>query len=346
MNYGLIQPNQLIDISNVFLGKRVKKILRGMNDIETQLTSFLSMIMQCKRVYEGLPKELKYREYLIEFLLYWYGSFVLLKKNDMYFALPCAFSSTLNFYGEATRTWAYGLNGQSFGEVYIRNVYDDNLNLVHEQNAVLFKNNSQMIPQYSINKPIIQRLVYIWQTMGIQNGLSRIKLLIYSNSDIAPKIKDLMDNIISNEEVSCVVPTEMGSSLMDDVKESNFGGTYDPTSTWYDFDKCFSLLLSLNGITSNADNSKKERQTRTEIIGGDTFTAYSDYNSRRMRDIAIEECKEIFGLNISLKDLVDEELREKNIEYAQAFTGGGGVGVENKNSTSNQKSQTGYSKKD
>ena len=323
----MIGPSQLIDISDLFLGKkRARKLLRGMQDIEVQLTIFLSMILMCKYDYSGLPKELKYRKYLLEYMLYYYGNVALLKKDGLYWLLPCYQSSSLNMYGEATEYYAYGLNGQPFGKIYTRDEYDMSLNITHKQNAVLFKNNISMIPQFAINKPIIKRLVYIWQTMGIQNGLSRIKLLIYANSELAPRIKDTIDEIMGNSELSCVVPSEVGANMIEDIKESNFGTGYTPSDNWYDFDKTFSLLLSLNGIITNADNSKKERQTATEIKSGDMFTKYGAFSKRMTRDIAIEECKEVFGLDIKIKDKVYEDNKKEALEIAKAYTGGEGGG--------------------
>ena len=323
----MIGPSQLIDISDLFLGKkRARKLLRGMQDIEVQLTIFLSMILMCKYDYSGLPKELKYRKYLLEYMLYYYGNVALLKKDGLYWLLPCYQSSSLNMYGEATEYYAYGLNGQPFGKIYTRDEYDMSLNITHKQNAVLFKNNISMTPQFAINKPIIKRLVYIWQTMGIQNGLSRIKLLIYANSELAPRIKDTIDEIMGNSELSCVVPSEVGANMIEDIKESNFGTGYTPLDNWYDFDKTFSLLLSLNGIITNADNSKKERQTATEIKSGDMFTQYGAFSRRITRDIAIEECKEVFGLDIKIEDKVYEDNKEEALEMAKAYTGGEGVG--------------------
>lgn len=323
----MIGPSQLIDISDLFLGKkRARKLLRGMQDIEVQLTTFLSMILMCKYDYSGLPKELKYRKYLLEYMLYYYGNVALLKKDGLYRLLPCYQSSSLNMYGEATEYYAYGLNGQSFGKIYTRDEYDMSLNITHKQNAVLFKNNISMTPQFAINKPIIKRLVYLWQTMGIQNGLSRIKLLIYANSELAPRIKDTIDEIMGNSELSCVVPSEVGANMIEDIKESNFGTGYTPLDNWYDFDKTFSLLLSLNGIITNADNSKKERQTATEIKSGDMFTQYGAFSRRITRDIAIEECKEVFGLDIKIEDKVYEDNKEEALEMAKAYTGGEGGG--------------------
>lgn len=321
----MIGPSQLIDISDLFLGKkRARKLLRGMQDIEVQLTIFLSMILMCKYDYSGLPKELKYRKYLLEYMLYYYGNVALLKKDGLYWLLPCYQSSSLNMYGEATEYYAYGLNGQPFGKIYTRDEYDMSLNITHKQNAVLFKNNISMTPQFAINKPIIKRLVYIWQTMGIQNGLSRIKLLIYANSELAPRIKDTIDEIMGNSELSCVVPSEVGANMIEDIKESNFGTGYTPLDNWYDFDKTFSLLLSINGIITNADNSKKERQTATEIKSGDMFTQYGAFSRRITRDIAIEECKEVFGLDIKIQDKVYENNKKEALEMAKAYTGGEG----------------------
>ena len=93
----------------------------------------------------------------------------------------------------------------------------------------------------------------------------------------------------------------------------------DPINNWTDFDKTFNLLLSLSGVKTNAEQNKKERQTRTEITSKDLFTEQCKYTSNQMRDIAIDECKEIFGLNLSYEDVVEEKIKEETIEYAKAL---------------------------
>ena len=181
--------------------------------------------------------------------------------------------------------------------------------------------------------------------MGIQNGLNRIKLLIYANTGLSGKIKDVIDDIINNEDITCVVPTEASTSLLEDVKETNFGGEYDPINNWTDFDKTFNLLLSLSGVKTNAEQNKKERQTRTEITSKDLFTEQCKYTSNQMRDIAIDECKEIFGLNLSYKDVVEEKIKEETIEYAKAFTGGeGGEGLKKSQNQKDDFKNTGVKK--
>ena len=67
----MIQPFNLIDISDLYLGKkRPKNILKKMNDIEKTLTYIISMVICSLRTWDGLPKELEKRKYIIEYLLY------------------------------------------------------------------------------------------------------------------------------------------------------------------------------------------------------------------------------------------------------------------------------------
>ena len=86
----MIQPFNLIDISDLYLGKkRPKSILKKMNDIEKTLTYIISMVICSLRTWDGLPKELEKRKYIIEYLLFWYGQALLIKRNDLYLFLPC-----------------------------------------------------------------------------------------------------------------------------------------------------------------------------------------------------------------------------------------------------------------
>ena len=64
-----------------------------------------------------------------------------------------------------------------------------------------------------------------------------------------------------------------------------------------------------------------------------------------MRDIAIDECKEIFGLNLSYKDVVEEKIKEETIEYANACTGGdGGEGLQKSQNQKDDFKDTGSKK--
>lgn len=335
--------NGLIDISDVVLGKKCKRrMLDGMQDIDKSLTLILSMIFTEKYKWEGLPPELKERAYIIEWILFWYGAGLFFKKDDKYYFLPAYLNSSLNIYGEATKYYAYGLNGKPMGQWYIRDDYDENLNLKHEKNAVLIKNNKTLTPQYFFNKAFIKRMCYIWKTLGVEEGLARIKLLIYANEDLAPKIQEVMEGIIESPNITAVVPNEVGSSLIDDVKETQFGTDYTPETSWYDFDKTFNLLLTLNGIDNNIETNKKERQTRAEVTSGTNLTAYANATRDEMRQLAVDEINELFNLKIECYDKVEQDIRDKEIEYANAFTGGGGEGqdFENKKSVSPKKAHT------
>lgn len=326
----MILPNQLISVEDLFLGKkRPRKILKKMQDIERALTTMLSLIIINKYKWDGLPKELKEREYIIEYILFWYGSGVLLKRNDKYFFLPAYLSSSLNIYGEPTRVHAYGLNGYDMGEVYIRDEYDENLRIKHKQDSVLFKNNINLQPQYFYSQALIKRLVYIWQSLGIQNGLSRIKLLIYANQDLSGKVDEIINNILGESDLTYCIPTETGANLLEDVHESNFNGTYNPTDLWFDFDKTFNLLLSLNGIKNNIESNKKERQTIREVSSGDYFTNYASQTREQTRNIAVEQCKTVFDLDLSYEDIVEKKMKEEELKYLNNSQG-------IKNDTSNE----------
>lgn len=318
-----IFENGLIDISDCFLGKkRPRKLLRGMQDIERRLNLFLSLMFSKKREWEGLPPELAERKQIIELILYYYGSGLFFKKGEGYFFLPAYLNSSLNVYNEPTLVYCYGLNGKPMGTYYIKDVYDENLNLIHKKDAVLVKNDDFATPQYWKNEVFIKRLCYIWKTLGIQEGLARIKLLIYANEDIAPKIQETLESIIESSDIQAIVPNEVGSSLIDDVKDTDFGSNYTPETSWYDFDKTFNLLLSLNGINNNIESNKKAELTRSEVISGYDFTAYADTTREDQREIAVKEINKLFKLKISCVDKVKEALRREQLEYAKSFTGG------------------------
>ena len=330
--YGLHDLYNIDDFPiNSKKAKKLYKLKKNGQDIEIALYTFLVLLITQKFSWDNLPEELACRKYIIEYMLYHYGVCLFFKEDGKYYCLPAYQSNTINIYGEATEYRAYGLNGFDFGVKNIREKLLGDLNETSEpQNAVLIRNNQLSQPQQLYNKALINRLIYIWQTLGIQNGLSRVKALIFANKSVSDKVNDVITNMINDPSLTVTVPTEMSENLSNDTEKHDFGGNYDPQSCWYDFDKTLSTLLSLNGIQHNAEPNKRVEQTAAEVQSNDFLTAYSNNTRKEMREIAIKDINSLFNLNIVLTDNTKKELEEERERQAALY--GGGVKKENTDS--------------
>ena len=337
-NFGLTTFDNILTTKK----KWKRSAVRKGQEIDLALLQIISMILITKREWEGLPEELQQRNSIIEFIPFYYGQAVLLKRDDVFYFLPCYFSNRINIYGEPTEVNAYGLNGKDFGKVYIRDDLGLDLKIKHKQDAVLFRNNIFATPTMSLIRPYIERLVYIWKSLGIQEGLNRIKLIIFANESVSPKIRQNIEAILDSDDVANVVDVDLQNSIMESVQTTDFGATFNPQATWFDFDKTFNQLLTFVGITNNIETNKMERQTLREVSSGDYLTEYSDRIYTKSRDIFIADVKRIFGLNLKYTDYAQEKVKQEQLEMANAYTsstnsftepqqeGGGGISKEQK----------------
>lgn len=272
-------------------GKSGYKKLNTMNDISIQLFTLLMSIATHRYKWSGLPKELT--AYHLEKVANFYGQGVLIKYNGTYAILQMANTSMLNIYNEPVKCVAIAMNGLNFGEYFIKPYFDVEKNYVNKQNAVWLRNNDNCTSTYFLLKPVIERLSFIWESLGIHEGLSRIKALVYANKNISPVIRQQFEKLIGNDKAITVVMEK--TNALDDIKKIDLGITYDPTKYWEDFDKTFALACQLVGITTNIATIKKERLVTSEVESNDELTTITEDIYLEHRKQFCKEVKEVFG---------------------------------------------------
>ena len=276
--------------------------LDKMQKIEVQMFTFIMGIINEQFKWEGLPPEIK--PYNLEKVLNFYGQGVLFQHaSGSYVFANAVNSSTLNIYGEPCEVQPVAINGMSFDRVYVNTTLDGNGNL-REQNAVLIKNNLFSVPTYFIVKPFIEHLCFIWESKGINAGLSRIKAIVHANKNLASTIRGELKKIIGSASMIPVVSEKV--DIMKEIEKLDFNIEYTPDVYWEDFDKTIAFICQMLGITTNLSQAKKERLIVSEVESNDEFTTISEDTRLQFRKLGCEGAKELFGLDLSCENKVPD----------------------------------------
>ena len=275
--------------------------LDKMQQIEVQLFIYIFGIINEQFKWEGLPKEIK--PYNIEKVLNMYGQGVLFKVNDNYAFCNAVNTNMLNIYGEPAEVQPVAINGFTFDRVKV-NTYLGETGNIEEQNAVLIKNNLTSTPTYAMIKPMVEELAFIWQSKGINAGLSRVKVLIHANKNVASGIKQQIKSILGSSTMIPVVSEK--THVMEEIEKLDFNVEYEPDKYWEDFDKCFATICQWLGITTNLSQNKKERLIVSEVESNDELTTISEDARLSFRKLGCEGAKELFGLDITCENKVPD----------------------------------------
>lgn len=285
-----------------------------MQEIETQLFILVQSIIEYRFEYKNLPDEIP--TYIIEDNLFNYGSCVFFKDNFFYYALSGANGNTLDVYGNPLKVRPIAKNGMQFDERTNVQYFDFKNNKIIEKDCVIMYNNRYRMSTYTLIYPLVNRLCYLWQSLGINAALTRIKALLVANKDQAPSLKALFNKFFDSEKIFAIVNDK--SNLRENIVDKlDFNIPNQQKDLWEDFDKTFNLLLMFCGINSNNNIDKKERLLVDELHINDTLTTIIMDSYFEMRVKAIEAINKLFGLNIEIIDkfkLKNEDTIKKDDE--------------------------------
>lgn len=271
--------------------------LDKMQRIQVQLFIYIFGIINQQFKWEGLPPELK--SYNVEKVLNMYGQGVLFKYEGQYAFCNAVNSSFLNIYGEPVKVQPIAINGMSFDVVNVNTNIDDKGEIVLKD-AVLIKNNLTSTPTYAMLKPFVEHLAFIWESKGINAGLSRVKALIHANKNNASFIKKELKSIIGSASAIPVVSEK--TNILKEIEKFDFNIEYTPDKYWEDFDKTFATICGWLGITTNLSQNKKERLIVSEVESNDELTTISEDTRLDFRKMGCEEIKELFGLDVTCEN--------------------------------------------
>ena len=278
--------------------------LNDMNKITFQMLLLFLTIATERYEWKGLPKEIK--QWNLEKILNLYGQAVLFKVGDKYVVTQAVNSSLLNVYGEPTMVQPVALNGKSFPQV---RVYDDVVEVggklqVAERNAVLIKNNMYSLPTYALIRPMVERLCFIWESAGINAGLSRVLALIHCNKDVSGIVKSEIGKIMGGTRNGLAIVSDK-SNVLEKIEKLDLKIEYTPDKYWLDFDNTFNLICEVVGITTDMNKAKKERVLTAQVESNDELTSVVGKGYLGFRKLAVEDMNELFGLNISVDEYKD-----------------------------------------
>ena len=275
--------------------------LDEMQQIEVQLFIYLMGIINEQFKWKGLPPEIK--PYNMEKVLNFYGQGVLFKYGEDYVFANAVNSSLLNIYGEPCEVQPIAINGLSFNRVVVNTTIDAE-GKIRPQEGVLIKNNLSSTPTYSMIKPFVDHLVFIWQSKGINAGLSRIKAILHSNKGLASTLKTQIKSVVGSSSMIPVISDK--TNILKEIEKLDFNVEYTPEKYWQDFDKTLATIFSMLGITTNLSQDKKERLIVSEVESNDELTTIAEDTRLDFRRIGCEDANAFFGLNISCENKVPE----------------------------------------
>lgn len=275
--------------------------LSEMNKISFQMLLLFLTIATQRYEWKGLPKEIK--PYQLEKILNLYGQAVLFKVGEKYIVTQAVNSSLLNVYGEPTQVQPVALNGKSFP---VKRVYEDvdmvdGKYVVLSKDGVLIKNNMFSLPTYAMIKPMVDRLCFIWESAGINAGLSRVLALIHCNKDLSGMVKSEIGKIMGGTRNGLAIVSDK-SNVLDKIEKLDLKIEYVPDKYWQDFDNTFNLICEVVGITTDMNKAKKERVLTAQVESNDELTSVVAKGYLEFRKNACDECKDLFSLDMSCEE--------------------------------------------
>lgn len=281
--------------------------------IRVQLLLLVEHIISASYTWENIPEEIE--PDIPERALFYFGEALFFKYGDYHAMTQCVGNGQLNLYGRFKGYRPILYNGTLMQNlVYrVRKDIDEN-GEVYEQEAVIVKNNEQNLPTISLIMPVLKRLSDLWITMGIKQSLSRVKTLIEADEDSAKAFQKAVSQIVDSDAQYTVV-SHKTSALLQDIKTLELYSEYEPNKDWYDFDKTWALLMTMCGVFSNADQSKRERQIVDEVNANQEVVSLVSNMGLKLRQYACKQINKLYGLNISVKLTKDmEDNKRKDLD--------------------------------
>ena len=274
--------------------------LDEMQKIEVQLFTIFMGLANRQFEWKGLPKTIK--PYQLEKVLNMFGQGVVFKYNDQYLITPCTNSANLNIYGEPCVVQPVAINGMNFDRVYVNDALENGV--LTEKNGVLIRNNLYCVPTYFILKPFIANLCFIWESKGINAGLSRIKAIVHANKNVASTIQKEIKRIVGSRSAIPVISEKQ--NILSAIEKVDFNVEYTPDKYWEDFDRTMQTMLQFLGITTNTSQGKKERLIVSEVESNDELTTISEDTRLDFRKQGCDEVNELFGESWSVENKVQD----------------------------------------
>ena len=150
-------------------------------------------------------------------------------------------------------------------------------------------------------KPMVDRLCFIWESAGINAGLSRVLALVHCNKDISGVVKSEIGKIMGGTRTGLAIVADK-SNVLDKIEKLDLKIDYTPQEYWADFDNTFNLICEVVGITTDMNKAKKERVLTAQVESNDELTSIVAKGYIGFRKNSCEEANELFGLSMSVEE--------------------------------------------
>lgn len=283
------------------LNFKKKMTLENMQDIDGLMYLLLMSITAQLFRWENLPDDIK--PHIVEEILFQYGAAVFFKVGDHYICLPASNQYDLNMYGEMVKVKPIGLNGAEMPDRYIHEnwvVRGESAVLQNPVDAVLIKNNLQTISTWAFLTPFIDRLVFTWQSMGINQALAnRLTGFIHANKDNSGAIYAALNSVLGSKSPFKVISEK--DNTLEGISTVDIGVEYIPEKFWVDFTNTLDLIYTILGINNKMAVEKRERLITSEVeVNNASIQLFRD-SMYQFRKEAAEEINALFGLNVKVK---------------------------------------------
>ena len=151
---------------------------------------------------------------------------------------------------------------------------------------------------------MVERLCFIWESAGINAGLSRVLALIHCNKDVSGIVKSEIGKIMGGTRNGLAIVSDK-SNVLEKIEKLDLKIEYTPDKYWLDFDNTFNLICEVVGITTDMNKAKKERVLTAQVESNDELTSVVGKGYLGFRKLAVEDMNELFGLNISVDEYKD-----------------------------------------
>lgn len=255
--------------------------------------------------WEGFPESVDV-EY-IEDRLYEKGKACVVYDNDMgYLALDVLESNYVNVNGRPTKARAIGVKYNKDYDVYIKGADNSTAKLVIIKNNRLKRPTKEMIEIYA------NKIYEIERALDVNINATKTPFIIVGNDKDKLTLSNIFRQIRENEPAIYVDPSLDPDAFKSLSTEAPFLADKLQALKKDIYNECMTFL----GI-NNVETEKKEHLVVDEINANNDAIANDLEVMQEARQVACEYIKDLFGLNVSVYNVVSptrEEIEEEELE--------------------------------
>lgn len=269
---------------------------RNWSSIKWQLVTMCVDICISRIKYRNLPPEIPF--YIPELELFGSGQTVFAERGGVPFWLPSVLRDGPNFYGLPFEVDGISMTGTEpiISGIRVLNVGRD-LKDVKPINGVEILNDVTRTATLAKVMPYIDRIDYLWTTMGMNQALSRVQLVATCSKNQYDVFKRELSRLLDKKNPITLIRDK---SQLGGIEVQDFKVEYMCDRYWYDLDKTFTQLFTALGVKTNFASQKKERLITAEVDANDEVITWLRDSYIRFREEGINSINKLYGYNIDV----------------------------------------------